>query len=149
VGELRLGGDNRMITSEADYQLDKCTDKPYILIVDDEEDILRPILTRIIRHYKNKFEPIICIDGDEAFASIRRYHIALIILDIQMLNVDGKAVCRFLKKHPQYRNIPVLISSGFIDDDLRQELGDLGIKHFLHKPYTMDTLIEHIDRILG
>ena len=52
----------------------------------------------------------------------------------------------------QYRGqlgkIPIIISSGFIDESMEMQLQSFGLEFFLKKPYPMDELIEMIDGIL-
>ena len=37
-------------------------------------------------------------------------------------------------------DLPVVISSGFLDNDLRQQIREAGVSHILPKPYSLDEL---------
>ncbi len=120
----------------------------YVLIVDDEEEIVEAIVRKIYLEKGNKYVPLVAMDGYEALEFMRTKNIAVVILDIRMRTLDGFHVCRKAMADDKMKDIPIIISSGVLNDQTIGELTDLGIKHFLPKPYMIEQLFKKIDEIL-
>ncbi len=123
-------------------------DEKYILIVDDEEEIIESIIRKIYLEKANQYVPLVAIDGYEALEFMRTKNVALVVLDIRMRNLDGLTVCRKAKADVKMKKIPIIISSAVLDEQVRNELSGLGIQHFLEKPYLIEHLFKKIDEIL-
>ena len=123
-------------------------DNRYILIVDDEEIIIHMVLRRILIDPSISLEPLVAKDGYEALDLMRRFPIAVVLLDIQMRNLDGYEVIRKAKADEQLKNIPIIVSSGVINNDVKERLAAFDITHFLDKPYTFDQLIQKIQEVV-
>ena len=111
--------------------------KEHILLVDDEELILR-IASRLLN--KLGYKVTVFIDPKEAITYFKDHHavVDLVLLDIVMPNMRGKDVFNELVKHnPQVR---VLLLSGFYDYQERDELIKLGILGIIDKPFTTKVL---------
>ncbi len=124
-------------------------DKKYILIVDDEEIIIQMVLRRILVDPNISLEPLVARDGYEALDLMRTHAVAVVLLDIQMRNLNGYEVIRQAKDDRNLKDIPIIVSSGVIDDQAKQKLFACGIHHFLDKPYTFDQLIQKLQDIVG
>ena len=120
----------------------------YLLIVDDEEEIIEAIIRKIYLEKKDEYVPLVAMDGYEALAFMRTKKIAVVILDIRMRNLDGLTVCRQAMADEKMKKIPIIISSGVLTDELTEELKSLGVKHFLAKPYAMEQLFKKIAEIV-
>jgi len=46
-------------------------------------------------------------------------------------------------------DLPVVITSGFITEELRREASTIGVRHLVHKPNTVDELCSAIERLLA
>jgi PAS domain S-box-containing protein len=108
-----------------------------ILVVDDEA----PILTAT-RHTLEMFgyEVITAGDGTEAIAKFLQCDPApkAVITDMMMPLMDGPALIQaLLKIRP---GLPVIGASG-LNYQMQAQVADLGVRHFLRKPYTADTLL--------
>lgn len=79
---------------------------PLILVADDERDIVE-----IVCDYLEDagFRGVGVRDGQEAIAAIERQPPTAIILDIKMPVVDGYGVIRWVKRHPVYRRLPIIV----------------------------------------
>src|SRR4026207_1272121 len=73
-----------------------------ILIVDDEEDVRKLLVTIFL---DAGYEVLSAINGQEAVAIARKEHPDLIFLDILMPVMDGFQGCALLKKDPETREI--------------------------------------------
>ncbi len=116
-----------------------------ILLVEDEEP-LRRLGLRILEKYGYKVLGV--CDGQEAVEVYKKEqdNISLVILDIVMPRMDGKqCIQELLKINP---DVKVLISSGVAQDDLIEDVVDLGAKGSLIKPYDIRGLLEKVREVL-
>lgn len=79
-----------------------------ILIVDDEPQNLAALEHILSPHHVLVFAR----NGGEALSAVHKHHPSLILLDIEMPDMNGYAVCRALKANPATENIPVIFISG-------------------------------------
>lgn len=81
-------------------------DKIKILIVDDEEDVVRATAFRLdMLGYDVLLEP----DGDLGFQTAVSEIPDLILLDIMMPGIDGLTMCQMLKQRPDTTHIPIIM----------------------------------------
>lgn len=120
--------------------------KRYLLIVDDEDDITTPILRKTILDYGERYVPIIAVDGYDALETMRIRDIAVVILDIRMRNLDGWGVIAQAKADSRMKLIPIIVSSGHLNDEEKMKLRQMGIEHILDKPYSISDLFETVLR---
>ena len=116
-----------------------------ILVVDDEAPV-REIARQILVSYG--YSVIVAGDGTEALARYveRRSEVRLVITDMMMPHMDGAATIRALRRlDPSVR---IVASSGLVARGQSMEAIDLGVDAILSKPYTADTLLRTISRVL-
>ena len=117
-----------------------------ILIVDDNPNIR--IATQKALGFQ-RYKVLDAKDGTEALALYvkRENKVKAVITDISMPHLDGVALVRILKKlNPE---IKVIVSTGQGEKNKISELNALGIKDFLYKPYTSETLVNTLQQSLG
>lgn len=116
-----------------------------ILLVDDEQMILDVGQSML---EKLGYQVIAAKGGQAACDSIAQHGktIDLILLDVLMPDIDGQAVCLFLKSHQP--NIPVLLASGYAPDNQAEELMSSGCAGFLQKPYDISELSAKIRQVI-
>jgi DNA-binding response OmpR family regulator len=68
----------------------------------------------------------------------------LLLLDIWMSGVDGRDICRALKKNEATSKLPIVMISA--SKDIEASAKDAGANDFLPKPFDMDELIQCIER---
>lgn len=116
-----------------------------ILIVDDEP-ALREI-TRLTLEISG-YRVLLASDGTEAVSlyTTRGAEIALVLTDMNMPVMDGPATIGFLRRlDPEVRVIAV---SGLAADERISRNAELGIRRFLTKPYTADTLLVALRQVI-
>jgi CheY-like chemotaxis protein len=117
-----------------------------ILLVDDEQSI-RTIGQRMLRRLG--FEVVLAADGRDALARIREEgdRITAILLDLTMPHMDGEETFRELRRIRT--DIPVILSSGYSEQDVAQRFAGQGIAGFVPKPYTIRNLQTALKPLLG
>jgi PleD family two-component response regulator len=120
--------------------------KHTILICDDDADV-RVWLRARIRSLGYAHMEV--TNGEDCLETARIEHPDLIILDINMLGIDGFEVCTQLRKNPQSRHIPVIMLTAVhthVDDRVRGLR--LGADDYLPKDVDPDELAARIDTVL-
>jgi PAS domain S-box-containing protein len=112
-----------------------------ILLVDDEPTILA-MSGETLEHFGYRI--LAARDGAEAVAiySERKNEIAVVLTDMMMPTMGGPSlVSVLLGINPA---IKIVRSSGFSANSAQGKSSEAGVKHFLRKPYTTETLLKTI-----
>ena len=117
-----------------------------ILLVEDD-DLLRSVVVRGLA--EGGYQVLVASDGDQALALAANHDgpIHALITDVIMPRMSGGQLAeRFASIRPETK---ILFVSGYTDQIVaRQNVVELG-QHFLAKPYTLDTLRQRIDEMIG
>lgn len=112
----------------------------HVLVVDDDP-INMEILCKSLE--REGYKTTKSTDGRDAWqkleASPEAYDI--ILLDKMMPHMNGMEVLARMKKHPILRDIPVILQTGDIGDDVTQEGITAGAYYYLTKPFKADVMI--------
>lgn len=112
------------------------TEKPRLLIIDDNADI-RIFVSELLGH---EYEIHQARDGREGLAKAVRLVPDLIICDIMMPVMDGLECCRRIKKEVTTSHIPVLMLTACAMDRQRVEGYDSGADGYVSKPFSAEVL---------
>ncbi|HRK06577.1 MAG TPA: PAS domain S-box protein [Pseudobdellovibrionaceae bacterium] len=116
-----------------------------VLVVDDEASI-RQITKQTLEAFG--YRVLLAVDGSEAVSTYvqHRDEVAVVLTDMMMPVMDGPATIQVLLKiNPKIR---IIGASGITGNGKVLQSADAGLKHFLPKPYTADTLLKAIRKIL-
>jgi len=120
-----------------------------VLIVDDEEDI-RSYLDSLLSD--NGYETAMAADGEEAFEKLPDFMPDVIILDIVMPNQSGVGFYRKIKKKDTYKDIPVIVLTGFsgYKDFFSRDYHTLPKPQmFMEKPIITEELLDTIKTMVS
>jgi CheY-like chemotaxis protein len=115
-----------------------------ILIVDDEFGVLE-VLEFILTDLG--YSVMTALNGRDALARLKQARPDVIVLDLMMPVMDGAAVLKVLAAEPEYRSIPVIVTSALPEETVRQRC--TGYTLFLRKPYKTEPLLEAIEKVLN
>jgi two-component system cell cycle sensor histidine kinase/response regulator CckA len=116
-----------------------------ILVIDDEAAV-REIARQILESYG--YRVVTASDGAEAMAIYmqRRGEIQAVVTDMAMPYMDGAATARALRKiNP---GVKIVATSGLLAVGQSKKMIELGIQEFLAKPYTAESLLAALRRVL-
>ncbi len=113
-----------------------------VLVVDDDPYYL-DIIPSVLSH-EGDFTVFTASNGFDAGSIVVEHNPQVVILDIHLSDIDGRAVCERIKGRAETRNTRILGISGFIEDDEVKELGDYGFDDFLKKPFKVEELAERV-----
>lgn len=119
---------------------------PTLLVVDDEEALCQLIRDALARR---GYRVLVATSGVDGVRLYREHagHVQLVILDMVMPGMDGRAVFEALRTiDPDVR---VLVSSGYMDEGTAANILRRGVAGFLRKPYTVRELVEAVQAALG
>ncbi|MBI5189448.1 MAG: response regulator [Nitrospirae bacterium] len=87
--------------------------------------------------------------GFDALKALPSHQFDLIITDINMPDINGLELISFVKGHPNYKSIPlIVVSTEKSEEDRRRGLA-LGASGYIVKPFKGEDLQELIKKVLG
>ncbi len=120
--------------------------KETILLIDNDRSF-----TSLIKKFLAKmcgYEVIIVPDGYNGVITAKKLIPALILLDIRMPAMNGLGILEKLKSDNETASIPVIILTGFDDDEIKSKALVLKAADYLVKPVSLEILRERITTAL-
>ncbi len=113
-----------------------------ILVVDDE-----PRVVRLARDYleKSGFRVISAADGPSALVMARRDHPDLIVLDLLLPGLDGREVCRHLRRES---DVPVIMLTALAEESDQVVGLEIGADDYIVKPFSPRALVARVRAML-
>lgn len=115
-----------------------------ILIVDDDEFNLK-VAGDIL---KENFSVSKAKSGKEALRFLEISTPKLILLDLHMPEMDGRAVMKKIQEHEEWRNIPIIFLTADSNPEIENECLVLGAHDFITKPFVPMVMQSRISRIM-
>lgn len=113
-------------------------DRPRILVVDDEPQLIRVLRTGLKSH---GYDVRGASDGESGLETFSEWHPDLVITDLAMPNVDGLEFCRRLRAISQ---VPIIVLSAKGEEKIKVEALDIGADDFVTKPFGIDELLARV-----
>jgi len=116
-----------------------------ILVVDDEPEIVN-VLEAILK--QNGWKVVKAADGLEGVAAFLNYsdQIRAVVTDMVMPNLDGLGLIRSIRKLAP--NLPIMVSSGYSNEQSREALSELRVSAYLKKPFSARQLTAEVVTLL-
>ena len=113
---------------------------PRILVVEDSFSMRSFVRNTLEESLEGEIEVVEAASGFDALRLLPRGRYDLVITDVNMPDINGLELVRFIRKSEQHRDVPILlISTQASRRDRERGLG-LGANGFLSKPFTPETL---------
>ncbi|GMQ77978.1 MAG: hypothetical protein BMS9Abin02_0470 [Anaerolineae bacterium] len=125
--------------------------QPYILIVDDDPDILENIIT-VLETQSYRLDT--ARDGKMCMEMVAEDIPDLLILDLLMPRMDGWGVIREMRSTPHYAKVPIMVLTTVIEDASRRryelETGiAMDVQQYIQKPVAPVKLIRRVEKLLA
>ncbi|HLA96850.1 MAG TPA: response regulator [Anaerolineales bacterium] len=125
--------------------------QPYILIVDDDPDILEGILTIL---ETQSYRLATARDGKKCMELLQEELPDVLILDLLMPRMDGWGVIREMRNNPRFAKVPIMILTTVIEDASRRryelETGmTMDVQDYIQKPARPADLIQRVARLIA
>ena len=119
-----------------------------MLVVDDDEEICRNVV---------KTMAVVCVSTDYAVGGERAVQMVreareadkpydLILLDWKMPGVNGLEAARLIRKDSK---APILLLTAYDWREIEHEAAEIGVNHFMPKPFFMSTFKEAVRLMMG
>lgn len=119
--------------------------KPYVLVVDDEADLLTLVRYNLER---DGFEVGEAVDGEEAMMMIAERRPDLVLLDWMLPRLSGIEVCRRIRRSAQTQNLPIIMLSARGEENDRVRGLDYGADDYIVKPFSPGELVARVRAVL-
>ena len=118
---------------------------PMLLVVEDDQD-----LAHLVEYNLNRagYKCHISGSAEEALKELSRKSFDLVLLDIMLPGIDGFELCRQIRQHQLYKDIPIIMVTAK-GEEIDRILGfELGIDDYVVKPFSPRELNLRIRAIL-
>jgi signal transduction histidine kinase/DNA-binding response OmpR family regulator len=120
------------------------TDKPEILVIDDNNDV-RAYLRSVL---KDQYHVSEAVDGKSGLSLARKTVPDIVVCDVMMPVMDGLTFTRELKSHTATSHIPVILLTARSLDEQMAEGYETGADSYITKPFSAKVLLARIDNLL-
>jgi two-component system chemotaxis response regulator CheY len=117
-----------------------------ILVVDDS-----PTIRRMVRAALGSLGSVTFSEAGSGLRAIEvlgMEPVQMVVLDLNMPDMHGLDVIRFLRSHDRYRNLPVIVLTTRGDESSRQAALEAGASMYLTKPFTPQALQSSVRELL-
>lgn len=119
--------------------------QPRVLIVDDEAALRRQLMVGLIQH---GYEVDECEEGLSALTKIKAAEskqnpFCCVILDVRLPDIDGLKILQVIKA--AYADLPVVVITGYGNEDTVNSVQSHGSSAFLNKPFGMENLVSLLE----
>jgi chemosensory pili system protein ChpA (sensor histidine kinase/response regulator) len=116
---------------------------PLVLVVDDSLTVRRVTQRLLVRE---GYRVLLAKDGLDALERLAEEKPAIVLSDIEMPRMDGFDLVRNIRGDARLRDLPVIMITSRIAQKHRDYAAELGVDHYLGKPYSEEDLLALIGR---
>ncbi|MDP3827689.1 MAG: response regulator, partial [Polaromonas sp.] len=114
---------------------------PLILVVDDSITVRR-VTQRLLQ--REGYRVSMAADGLQALERLQEERPTVVLSDIEMPRMDGFDLARNIRGDARLRDLPIIMITSRIAEKHREHAKELGVDHYLGKPYAEDELLSLI-----
>ncbi len=120
--------------------------KKTVLIVEDN-DLNMKLFNDLLEAHG--YATLKTADGIEALELARAHHPDLILMDIQLPEVSGLEVTKWIKEDDRLRDIPIIAVTAFAMKGDEERIRAGGCEAYLSKPISVSKFLETVRAFLG
>ena len=117
-----------------------------ILVVDDS-----PTIRKMVRAALGGLQDVAFVEagtGLQAIETLAMHSVRMVVLDLNMPDMHGLDVLKFLRSHSQYRALPVMVLTTRGDEASREEVLEAGATSYMTKPFSPNFLVSSVRELL-
>jgi len=118
--------------------------KKFVLLIDDNVEILE----LLDDNFKQNFNVIKALNGNDGLTLARKYSPDIIILDIMMPGINGIEVCRQLKNESITSHIPIVLLTAKVTEEDEIKGLNTGADDYVSKPFKVSILKARVNSII-
>jgi chemosensory pili system protein ChpA (sensor histidine kinase/response regulator) len=111
---------------------------PLVLVVDDSITVRRVTQRLLVRE---GYRVALAADGLQALERLAEELPAVVLSDIEMPRMDGFDLARNIRSDARLAQLPIVMITSRIAEKHREHAKELGVNHYLGKPYSEDELL--------
>ncbi len=111
---------------------------PLVLVVDDSITVRR-VTQRLLK--REGYRVTVANDGLQALEKLMEEKPAVVLSDIEMPRMDGFDLARNIRGDARLHDLPIIMITSRIAQKHRDHAKELGVDHYLGKPYSEDELL--------
>ncbi|WP_099792913.1 hybrid sensor histidine kinase/response regulator [Variovorax sp. 54] len=111
---------------------------PLVLVVDDSITVRR-VTQRLLQ--REGYRVSLAADGLQALERLQQERPAVVLSDIEMPRMDGFDLARNIRADTALAELPIIMITSRIAEKHREYARDLGVNHYLGKPYSEEELL--------
>ncbi len=112
----------------------------------DDSITIRKVTTRFLE--RNDYKVITAKDGVDAVQQLQDFTPEVILLDIEMPRMDGYELAMHVRNNARLKDVPIIMITSRTGEKHRQRALDIGVQHYLGKPYNEGELLHHIKTVM-
>ena len=112
--------------------------EPLVLVVDDSITVRR-VTQRMLQ--REGFRVAMAADGLQGLERLQEERPAVVLSDIEMPRMDGFDFVRNIRADASMADLPVIMITSRIAEKHREHAKELGVNHYLGKPYSEEALL--------
>jgi two-component system chemotaxis response regulator CheY len=94
------------------------------------------------------YDVVEACDGQDALSKLAGKTFDLILSDLNMPRMNGRALAQAVRRDPAHRKVPIVVLSTEAEADATQGAHDDNVQVWLRKPFKPDALISAISRLV-
>ena len=118
-----------------------------VLIVDDSTTMRRMVAASLRQFGLFEFED--AGNGLEAIERLALGSVDMILLDLNMPDMHGMEMIRFVQAHPTYRRIPIIVLTTRTSEDSRSAALAAGAALYMTKPFEPEMLAAQAKHLMN
>lgn len=120
-------------------------DRSLIMVVDDSVTV-RKVTSRLLE--RQGYDVVTAKDGQDALEQLEHIRPSLILLDIEMPQMDGFELTRYIRQHPVLNALPIIMITSRTGEKYREIAQQLGVDDYMGKPFQEEDLLIKIQNLL-
>ncbi|WP_291528805.1 hybrid sensor histidine kinase/response regulator transcription factor [Bacteroides sp. UBA939] len=130
--------------TDEDSMLSGDTDKPAILLIDDNTELLSVMKEM----FKERYSVLTAINGQQTWDKLNNNEVDVIICDVMLPDVNGWELCTRIKGELRFNHIPVIILTAKNGIDDRVASYEAGADGYIAKPFELKILFARVDNLI-
>lgn len=123
---------------------------PYNVLIVDDSKTIRAIIIKTLKLAKLDIGEIYeAANGQEGLKCIQEKPVHVILSDLNMPVMSGLEMVAEMEKDGILNDIPVIVVSTDGSTKRIEELKKIGVRAYIRKPFTPESIGEAIDKVLG
>ena len=144
IDETEMIPETNAIKEKTDFEALLETDKPLLLIVEDNSDVRK----YIISHLENNYSIQEAVDGEDGLEQAFNHIPDLIISDVMMPRMDGFELCNKLKTDEKTSHIPIIMLTAKATNQDKIAGYETGADDYIMKPFDAAELKVRIKNLI-